>query len=300
MNKIMSNTLKTLASSLFLAGALQSGVLAKDNKESEQASAPQTAGQQTLVTINGQPVSDIEVLAFNALQGGQNKLDSQQAQVQLLNQLVNTTLLAQQASKNGVDKLPQVAAALKMAKIQVLAEAQVNAYFEKNPISDTEIKAAYEKKFTPENLQEYKVRHILVKEEKEAKDIIDALGKGEDFVELAKKHSLDSSKDAGGELGWVGRNQVVKPFGDAMVTLKKGEHSTSPVQSQFGWHIIDVRDVRTQEPPPLDQVKGQLKLQIQQQKLAQMVRELRGTAKIDVAGAKQPKAEAAAVPADKK
>ena len=299
MNKFTHSKLKTLAASLLLAGALQSGAQAEDSKAG-QTPAPKATGPQTLVTINGQAVTDIEVLAFNALQGGQNKLDSQQAQVQLLNQLVNTTLLAQEAQKNGLDKLPQVAAALKMADVQVLAEAEVNTYFEKHPVTDAEIKEAYDKKFTPENLQEYKVRHILVKEEKEANDIIDALAKGEDFVELAKKHSLDSSKDAGGELGWVGRNQVVKPFGDAMSGLKKGEHSSKPVKTQFGWHVIDVEDIRTQEPPPLDQVKDQFKLQIQQQKLAQMVSELRNNAKVEVAGAEQPTAAPAAKPDTKK
>lgn len=309
MNNIMNNKLKmndklkTFAASLFLAGALQSGVQAEDNKADTQTAPPQPTGPQTLVTINGQAVTDIEVLAFNALQGGQNKLDSQQAQVQLMNQLVNTTLLAQQSRENAVDKLPQVAAALKMAEIQVLAEAQVNVFFEKEAISDEEIQLAYDSKFTQENLQEYKVRHILVKEEKEAKDIITALGKGEDFVELAKTHSLDGSKDAGGELGWVERNQVVKPFGDAMAGLEKGKHTTEPVQTQFGWHVIDIVEIRTQEPPPLDQVKEQLKLQIRQQKLGQMVRELRSTAKIEVAGAEPDRAPAAdkpAVPADKK
>ncbi len=298
MKIITQSKTKPLILSLFLAGALQASVHAGDNQENPQPAAPQPAGPQTLVTINGQDITDLETLAFNALQGGQNRLDSQQAQVQLLNQLVNTTLLAQQAQKTGVDKLPQVAAALKMAAIQVLAEAQVNAFFEKSPVTDEEIKAAYDQKYTANSLQEYKVRHILVKEEKEAKDIIDALAKGEDFVKLAKEHSLDGSKETGGELGWIGHSQVVKPFGDAMAGLEKGKHSTSPVQTQFGWHVIDVLDIRTQEPPPLEQVKDQLKLQIRQQKLAQMVTELRKSAEIKVEGAQQDPAAAAEKPAD--
>ncbi len=297
MKIITQNKTKPLILSLFLAGALQTSVYAGDNQEKPQPAAPQPTGPQTLVTINGQDITDLETLAFNALQGGQNRLDSQQAQVQLLNQLVNTTLLAQQAQKTGVDKLPQVVAALKMAAIQVLAEAQVNAFFEKSPVTDEEIKAAYDQKYTADSLQEYKVRHILVKEEKEAKDIIDALAKGEDFIKLAKEHSLDGSKETGGELGWVGPSQVVKPFGDAMAELEKGKHSTSPVQTQFGWHVIDVLDIRTQEPPPFEQVKDQLKLQIRQQKLAQMVTELRKSAEIKVEGTQQDSA-AAEKPAD--
>ncbi len=279
----MIKNIKTCAVALAISALLPMLSIAEENAPKEdKAPAP-----QTIVTINGEPVTDLEVLAFNALQGNQNKLDSQQAQVQLLNQLVNTTLLAQAAEKEGVDKLPQVLAALKMTRIQVLAEAKVNDYFAKHPVTDEEIKAAYEKRFTKEALQEYKVSHILVKEEQEAKDIIAALEKGEAFDKLAKEHSLDSSKDAGGELGWVGRNQVVKPFGDAMSTLKKGEFSKTPVKSQFGWHVILVEDIRAQEPPPLDQVKEQFRIQLQQQQLAKLVSEMRSKAKVEVAGAEK-------------
>ncbi len=285
----MISRFKTHAAALAITTMLPALALAEE-KAAQEASPPVP---QTIVTINGDAITDLEVLAFNALQGNQNKLDSQQAQVQLLNQLVNTTLLAQAAEKDGVDKLPQVVAALKMAKIQVLAEAKVNDYFAKHPVTDEEIKAAYDKKFTKEALQEYKVSHILVKEEQEAKDIIASLEKGEAFDKLAKEHSVDSSKDAGGELGWVGRNQVVKPFGDAMSSLKKGEFSKTPVKSQFGWHVILVEDVRAQQPPPLDQVKEQFRAQLQQRQLAKLVTEMRNQATVEVAGAEKTTASPA-------
>jgi len=279
----MTNRIKNCAAVLAISAILPTLAVAEEN--TAQKTSPPVP--QTIVTINGSAITDLEVLAFNALQGGQNKLDSQQAQVQLLNQLVNTTLLAQAAEKEGVDKLPQVVAALKMARIQVLAEARVNDYFAKHPVTDEEIKAAYDKKFTKEALQEYKVSHILVKEEQEAKDIIAALEKGEAFDKLAREHSLDSSKDAGGELGWVGRNQVVKPFGDAMSSLEKGKFSKTPVKSQFGWHVILVEDIRAQQPPPMDQVKEQFRAQLQQQQLAKLVTEMRNQATVEVAGAEQ-------------
>jgi len=297
MKKTMNIKLKTFAAALAMSALLP--VLTQAEEKAAPAAAESPASH-TIVTINGDAVSYLEVLAFNALQGNQNKLDSQQAQVQLLNQLVNTTLLAQAAKKDGIDKLPQVEASLKMAKVQVLAEAKVNDYFAKHPVSDEEIKAAYDKKFTKEALQEYKVSHILVKEEQEAKDIIASLEKGEDFHKLAKVHSLDSSKDAGGELGWVGRNQVVKPFGDAMSNLQKGQYSKTPVKTQFGWHVILVEDVRAQEPPPLDQVKEQFRAQLQQQQLAKLVSEMRNQAKVEVADAEKPvETKAPAAPAAK-
>lgn len=259
---------------LLLAGGLLFGTAL-----AEEAAVP---GPRTLVTINGQSISDIQVLAFNALQGNK-PVNTQQAQIALLNQLVNTTLMAQAAEKEKLDDLPQVKAAIEMARLQVLAEAQVNSLLSKNPISDEEVKATYDKRYSGDNLLEFKVRHILVQEEDEAKKVIDALKKGEDFPKLAKEHSLDTSKDAGGELGWVGRNQVVKPFGDAMVKLEKGKYSSAPVKSQFGWHVIMVDDTRKQTPPPFDQVKQQLLTQLQQQKLAASIRELRNQAKIVVA-----------------
>ncbi len=297
MKKTMNIRLKTFAAALAMSALLPTLTQAE---EKAAPAAAKSLASHTIVTINGDAISDLEVLAFNALQGNQNKLDSQQAQVQLLNQLVNTTLLAQAAKKDGIDKLPQVEAALRMAKVQVLAEAKVNDYFAKHPVSDEEIKAAYDKKFTKEALQEYKVSHILVKEEQEAKDIIASLEKGEDFHKLAKVHSLDSSKDAGGELGWVGRNQVVKPFGDAMSSLQKGQYSKTPVKTQFGWHVLLVEDMRAQEPPPLDQVKEQFRAQLQQQQLAKLVSEMRNQAKVEVAGAEKPaETKAPAAPAAK-
>jgi len=268
-----------LIASLFLsAGLLQTApVLA----EEAATTIPQP---QTLVTINGQNITDMEVLAFNALQGKQ-PANTREAQVQLLNQLINTTLIAQQGEKAGLEKLPNVKAAIDMARVQVLAEAQVNHYLSSHPVTEEEIKAAYEKKYSEENLQEYKVRHILVQTEEEAKEVIASLDKGADFAELAKAKSLDPSKDAGGELGWISRQQVVKPFGDALVKIKKGSYGKEPVQTPFGWHVIEIDDIRKQKAPPLEEVKAQLTSELRQKKLAEYITDLRKSAKIELAGA---------------
>ena len=266
--------------SLALATAVTQGSLAIA-EESAQATTPQP---QKLVTINGEEMTDMEVLAFNALQGKQ-PATTREAQVQLLNQLINTTLIAQQGEKAGLEKLPNVKAAIDMARLQVLAEAEVNRYLSSNPVTDEEIKAAYEKKYSADNLKEYKVRHILVQTEEEAKEVVASLDKGSDFAELAKAKSLDPSKENGGELGWVSRQQVVKPFGDAMTGIAKGSYAKEPVQTQFGWHVIQIEDVREQKAPPLEEVKAQLTTQLRQEKLAAYITELRKSAKIELAGA---------------
>ena len=124
--------------------------------------------------------------------------------------------------------------------------------------------------------KEYKVRHILVEKEDDAKDIIAELQKGAKFDELAKARSKDpGSKDKGGDLDWNAPANFVKPFGDAMVATPKGKFTPQPVQTQFGWHVIMVEDVRDAKVPPFDEVKPQLQQRLQAQWLDKYFKELR-------------------------
>ncbi len=106
--------------------------------------------------------------------------------------------------------------------------------------------------------KEYKVRHILVEKEDEAKEIIVALQKGDKFEKLAERSKDPGSKANGGDLDWNAPGNFVKPFSDAMVKLPKGKFTTQPVQTQFGWHVIEVDDIREAKVPPFDEVKPQL------------------------------------------
>ncbi len=269
-----------LAATTLAATLLVTNALADNDKKSA------AGGPQKLVTINGQPVTNYQVLAFNALQHGE-PATTRKAQVRLLNQLINTLLIAQQAEKTGLDKDENVKAAVDMARVQVLAEAQITRYLDQNKVTEDELQKAYKKKYSGENLNEYKVRHILVQKQKEAEEIIRLLNKDKKrFAELAKAKSLDMSKENGGSLGWLRRDEVVKPFGEAMVKLKKGEYTQAPVKSSFGWHVIMVDDVRQEKAPPLQEVKAELVAQLQQQKLSEYVGRLRKEAKIEVAGRK--------------
>ncbi len=136
--------------------------------------------------------------------------------------------------------------------------------------------------------KEYNARHILVKTEAEANDILAQLKKGTDFAKLAKEKSLDpGSKEKGGDLGWFSPAGMVKPFSDAVVGLKKGELSATPIQTQFGWHVIKMVDSRATQVPAYDKVKEGLELTLQQRKLEKMMLGLKDKAKIEVAGAKK-------------
>ena len=255
----------------------------------EQPTAKNQAApvETTLVTINGRPVTGLDMLIFNAQQGGE-QINSQQAQVAVMNKLINTLVIAQAAEANKLDEDPQVVAAMDIARLQVLAEIQIQAFLKDNPVSDDQIKTAYETKYSTENLTEYEVAHILVDSEETAKQIITALDQGKKFADLAKEQSLDASKDNGGTLGWLEPGQVIKPFGEAMITLDKGGYTKSPVVTQFGWHVILLTDKRSKQPPALEDVKQELSASIQQQQLASYVSSLRDQAKIEIAGEEPP------------
>ena len=275
---------KTLLLASLLAMSLTTTTPVSAEKRESDGNQP-----QTLVTINGQDINNMEVLAFNALRGDA-PANTREAQIQLLNQLINTLILAQQGEKNGLEKKANVRAALNMARMQVLAEAEMSHYLSTHPVTDAEIEAAYKEQYSGTNLNEYKVRHILVQKKEEAEEIIRLLEqKKADFAELAKARSLDASKENGGELGWIERQQVVKPFGDAMAGLGKGEYTKEPVKTQFGWHVIQVEDIRQQKAPPLEEVKAQLTNKLRQKKLAEYIGELRKKAKIEIPGQEAPK-----------
>lgn len=255
--------------------------------EQPAANNQATPVETTLVTINGRPVTGLDMLIFNAQQGGE-QINSQQAQVAVMNKLINTLVIAQAAEANKLDEDPQVVAAMDIARLQVLAEIQIQAFLKDNPVSDDQIKTAYETKYSTENLTEYEVAHILVDSEETAKQIITALDQGKKFADLAKEQSLDASKDNGGTLGWLEPGQVIKPFGEAMITLDKGGYTKSPVVTQFGWHVILLTDKRSKQPPALEDVKQELSASIQQQQLASYVSSLRDQAKIEIAGEEPP------------
>lgn len=292
--------MKLKITTLLLISTISGFCIAEEQAATAAASQPEaaaTAGSmipapKALVAVNGQPVTDADVLAFNALQGNKTPLNTEQGQMQVMNQLINTMLVAQAGTANNLQDNLQVAAAIQMATMQVLAEVQINNVLASQPVTDEELQTAYDEKFGPDKLTEFKARHILVKDEQEAKDLIKALDEGKDFAELAKEKSLDPSKSNGGDLDWIGRGQVVESFGDAMSTQEKGKHSTTPVQTQFGWHIILVEDSRPQVPPKMEDVKQQFQSLIQQQRLSAYIEGLRKTAKIEVAGV--PEAAAAA------
>jgi peptidyl-prolyl cis-trans isomerase C len=201
----------------------------------------------------------------------------------LIEELIQRELLVQDAEQKHLENSPEILAQLESAKKTLLTQADVQDFIKANPITDAEIKAEYDSKVAGENGTEYKARHILVKTEDEAKKIIAELDKGGDFAKLANKNSLDGKETQnGGDLGWFSAGQMVAPFSEAVVKLEKGQYTKTPVQTQFGFHIILREDSRAQTPPPLEAVKEQLMPYLQRKKVQTFVENLRKQAKVEI------------------
>ncbi len=218
----------------------------------------------------------------------QNQPDSPELRKAVREDLINIELMSQEALKKGLDKQSETVQQLELAKQGVLVGALMQDYVKTHPVSDEAITKEYDNLKSSLGTKEYHVRHILVEKESEAKSIVAKLKKGGkegDFDKLAKANSKDAgSKEHGGDLGWipVGKitNSFVKPFGDALMNLSKGQVS-EPVKSQFGWHIIKLEDVRDLKMPSLNEIKPQIAQRLQQQAVKQLIADLRDKAKIE-------------------
>lgn len=147
--------------------------------------------------------------------------------------------------------------------------------------SEDQIQAEYIRQIGDYGPTEYRARHILVNDEAEAVEIIAALGDGADFAELAVAHSLDASGPEGGELGWFAPGQMIPAFTEAVQALAPGEYTPAPVATQFGWHVIQLEDSRDITPPPLDEVRPQIREILQTRELRAFMDELRAAAEIE-------------------
>lgn len=255
-----------------LAGLLLAGAI---------LSAPAFAQSKAVATVNGQPIPQSVYDAFVSEQKAQGAPDNAELQGAVKEELIRRELLAQEAKKKGLDKKGTVPGQIELAKQAVLIRAFLTDYVQAHPISEDRLKAEYEAIKTNLGSTEYKARHVLVDKEEDAKAIIAKLDKGEKFSELAKQSKDPGSKDKGGELGWSSPSTYVKPFGEALTKLKKGEYTKTPVKSDFGYHVIQLDDSRPMTPPPYEQVKQQLQQRASQQQIEQLVKDLRAKAKVN-------------------
>ncbi|HVW49313.1 MAG TPA: peptidylprolyl isomerase [Trinickia sp.] len=244
------------------------------------AAAPAFA--QNVAVVNGTaiPKSRADALISQLVKQGQQ--DTPQLHQAVRDELVNREILMQEAVREGIPTRADVKAQVAVAQQTVVLRAMIEDYVTKNKPSDAEVKARYDELIKQAGGNEYHLHHILVDNEQQAKDLIAKIKGGAKFEDLAKQFSKDpGSGKNGGDLDWANPKTYVPEFAAAAEKLKKGQMTDTPVHTQFGWHIIRVDDIRAVKPPPLDQVKGQIVQQMQQEKLQAFEQSLRAKAKVE-------------------
>ncbi len=193
-------------------------------------------------------------------------------------QYISMQVAAEAAEKAGLEKDPEVKQQITLGRMNVLSETLLARYLKDNPVSDADVKAEYDTQVAAIP-PEYSARHILVEDKDLAEAIIEKLKAGGDFAALAKQYSKDGSARNGGDLGWFGAQAMVQPFSEAVAKLEKGAITTTPVQTQFGWHVIKLEDSRSAQVPPFDQVKDRVKQIVQRKRVTTHLEELRKASK---------------------
>jgi peptidyl-prolyl cis-trans isomerase C len=239
------------------------------------------AAATPVAKVNGVAIPAERAEAMLAEQRAQGAQDSSQLQDAVREELVRREILSQEATSKGLAKKSEVQTQMELAKQAILIRAYLQDFVQKNPVTDAEVQQEYDAIKGRMGDKEYKPRHVLVETENEAKAIIAKLQSGTPFEEVAKESRDPGSRDRGGDLGWSNPAMFVQPFSEAMVKLEKGKFTPTPVKSDFGYHVIQLDDVRTTQAPPLDEVKQQLQQRLQQQKIEKHVLDLRAKAKVE-------------------
>ena len=285
----MSTLRTSLIVVLAAAGLFAAGCDKKPADEAGKEAAKEA--DKVIATINGEKIMQSDYQ--NYLQLRQQQVgpipDKDKEKKVVLDEMIEKTLLAQHAVSNKLDQEPEVSSLMKRVREEILGQAVKRKLLRDNPVTDDDVKKRFEQEVEATHKTEYKVRHILVKEEAEAREILAQLGKGVKFDKLAKDKSVDiQSGKAGGELGWINQGMVVPEFFNAVMAMKKGAVSAEPVKSDFGWHIIKVEDTSPLKIPTFEQfmsdqrARANLYRKMQDDKVGNLVKDLKDKAKITV------------------
>lgn len=273
-SRTMANTFTLAALLTILASTGAVALDAGNGKLPEGAAA----------TVNGVALSGKVLEAAVRENTAKGLKDTPELRQALKEELIARELFAQEAARQGLDKTPLAIEQLAQIRQAFLVELLLNDYLGKNPVSDTEVRAEYDRQVADigdlTTVQQYDISHILLAKEADARAVIAALKKGEDFAQLAQDKSLDPSKSEGGHLGWVLPNQIMPTLANVMVNLDKGSVAVAPIQTQLGWHVLKVNDRRSYQVPTFDESKNQIRLGLLQSKRLELLTRLRQAAKV--------------------
>lgn len=258
---------------------------AKQDASAEQAEVPEIKpGNPVVAKVGDKEINRVDVLNFiQTLPENTRQMPIGQLFPLAVNEIVNSRIISKKVASANLDDDPTVKKQLEAAKDQIVRGVFVQKQIEKG-MTDERLKEAYDlyvKNF-PE-VPEIKTSHILVKEEATAKDVLGKLEDGGDFAELAKEYSIDPTKDKGGELGYISKqDQVIPEFLEAAFALKDGGISKEPLKSEFGYHIIKVDEMRNRPPASFEQAKPFLAAQLQGAVLNDLISKWRSEAEVEV------------------
>jgi peptidyl-prolyl cis-trans isomerase C len=239
------------------------------------------ASAQNIAIVNGKavPTTRVEALAQQVARSGRPITPEVEAQIK--EEVIAREIFMQEAQKRGLDATPEYKTQIELARQTILIRELFAEFQKTSAVTDADVQAEYDKFVAANGGKEYRARHILVETKAQADAILASLKKNGKFEDIAKKQSKDPGSGAnGGDLDWAAPGNYVKEFSDAMVALNKGQVS-APVQSQFGFHIIRLDDVREAQLPKLEEVKPQISQQLTQQRMATFQQELRAKAKVE-------------------
>ena len=221
-----------------------------DAGNSKQADVPD---DQIAARVNDTIISKSQVAQFKAMRGNPQSSDQQ-----IIEEMIATELLRQEAINSGIADNPDVEFQLQLQESELLARLLMREKFANISFTDEELLAAYNEQMAKTDTHEYKARHILLKSEDEAKAVIEALRNGADFITLAQERSTGPSGPNGGDLGWFKASRMVPPFAEAVKSMNKGDISVTPVQTDFGYHVIKLEDIREIEQPDFEAIREQV------------------------------------------
>lgn len=229
--------------------------------------------------VNGVTIPQARVDALLRDVTAQGRQDTPELRKMIKERLIESEIMTQEAVRLGLNKNPEISAQLELTRQQVLVNAYVNEMARRNPATEDAMKKAHERFKDSPAANEYRSRHILVGSEAEANALIKQIKDGADFAKLAAEKSRDEgTKAKGGELDWAVPATYVRPFAEALARLKKGDMTEAPVQTNFGWHVIRLEDIR---PVAYETLKPQLQQVVQRENVQKAVAELRAKARVE-------------------
>ena len=244
------------------------------------ASAADT--DKVIVTINDTKITEWTLNRYATQRGLPPEMPKEQQRKMLEEELINRELIYQNAVSIGVDKTPAIQSEVNYQRVNIIASSMLNRSSDRFAVSDADLKKEFELRKGELGGKEFKARHILLENEADAKKVIADLDKGGNFVSIAGERSKGPSAVEGGDLGWFQPAQMVKPFSEAAAKLKKGEYTSTPVKTQFGWHVILLEDTRQVNPPKFEEIKEQIRVGMQNKLIEAYIKKLRDKAKIEI------------------